>query len=162
MDEFFHVSCVPGRFPDIPKTLELDTLCLELPQYGKDPNIVEFKKLVKEYFPEGLSHFGKDYLLESISYQRVNNYGYISQVMSIDAYFEFVRRLRFPDRPSHYQSFFAYKTLEEARTFNAFKVAGKGEILLVTAEKYTVLDTRWLQIGQRYLEGIFFAEQYWL
>jgi len=34
--------------------------------------------------------------------------------------------------------------------------------LLVTAEKYTVLDTRWLQIGQRYLEGIFFAEQYWL
>jgi hypothetical protein len=162
MEEFFHVSCAPGRHDDIPKTLELDKGCLELPQYGPDPAKDEFKKLVKEYYPDGLSHFGKDYLMEPVRYERVNNYGYISNVMSIDAYFEFVRRLRFPDRPSRYQSFFAYKTLDEARAFNAFKAAGKGKIFLVTAEKHVVLDARWLQIGRIYLEGIFFAEQYWL
>jgi hypothetical protein len=37
----------------------------------------------------------------------------------------------------------------------------KGEIFLVTAEKYARLDAKWLQIGRIYLEGIFFAEQYW-
>lgn len=95
MDEFFHVSCVSGRFPTPPKTLELDKDCLELPQYGAHPTKEEFIKLVKEYYPDGLSHFGKDYLMESVRYKNFDNYGYISNVMSIDAYFEFVRRFRF-------------------------------------------------------------------
>lgn len=160
--DFFHVACVPGRFDDAPKILELDRACLDLPQYGEHPTKEDFKKLVKEYYPDGLSHFGKDYLMEPVRYERVNNYGYISHVMSVDAYFEFVRRLRFPHQPSRYQTFFAWETLDEARAFNNFKAQGKGEIFLVTAERYARLDASWLVIGNFYIEGIYFAEQYWL
>ena len=81
--------------------------------------------------------------------------------MSIDAYFEFVRRLRFPKQPSRYQSFFAWETLEEARAFNDFKARGKGEIFRVKAERYARLDASWLRIGHIYLEGLYYAEQYW-
>jgi hypothetical protein len=161
INEFFHVACATGRFEVMPTTLELDRSCLDLPQYGEHPTKEDFKNLLKEYFPEGLSHFGKDYLMERVRYERVDNYGYISQVMSIDAYFEFVRRLRFPGQPSRYQSFFAWESLDEARTFNNFKAQGKGEIFLVTAAKNARLDANWLNIGQFYVEGIYFAEQCW-
>lgn len=159
--EFYHVSCLPKRFPTLPQTLALDLACLELPRYSIDPAWEEFKQLVKEYYPEGLSTFGKDYLMEPVRYERVNGYGYISNVMSIDAYFELVRRLRFSDRPSRYQSFFAWETLSEAQAFNQFKTAGQGEIFKVISAKAIRLDANWLKIGQLYLEGIIFAEKYW-
>lgn len=38
---------------------------------------------------------------------------------------------------------------------------GQGEIFLVTAERFSRLDANWLQIGRIYLEGLYFAEQYW-
>jgi hypothetical protein len=117
---FFHVS----HRKYLPDEMQLNSGCFNLPDPlppNIPPHIATLLKIAKEYFPGGLSIFGIDYLMEPLRYTSYNNFGYISQAMTIDLVFELIRRARFPSLPSRYESLFACETLEEAKVFRAIK-----------------------------------------
>lgn len=67
-------------------------------------------KHVDEMFPEGVTEHGNSYFLRG---SRPAN----SVESAIELLFEYVRRSHYPDRPSRFQSVFAFASVEETQTF---------------------------------------------
>jgi hypothetical protein len=64
---------------------------------------------IDDRFPNGLSHFGTDYLIKRLFLP-----GTEDTDQEIELIFELVRRAEHPDRPSRYTSIFAAESLEAA------------------------------------------------
>lgn len=159
--QYFHAS----NQKDLPNLLHLNNKIFNLPE-PLPPNILphasEMVKIAKSYFPNGLSVFGADYLTEHLRYCRQDDFGYISHSMTIDVFFELVRRIRFPSLPSRYESFFAWETEEEAKVFAAKKwKQGEANIFVVESDNCCKLDMSLLTLGNTYIEGFYFADKYW-
>lgn len=69
----------------------------------------ELNETLLELFPDGLSFHGDQYAIESFEGQQAST--------SAEQIFELYRRMYFPDKPSRFQSFFAFTSLEDAINF---------------------------------------------
>lgn len=69
----------------------------------------ELNETLLELFPGGLSFHGDQYAIESFKD--------FHKETSTEQIFELYRRMYFPDKPSRFQSFFAFTSLEDAINF---------------------------------------------
>jgi hypothetical protein len=93
---------------------------IELVKYN-DINPPELQVHVDEMFPEGVSSHGEFYFLRNSSHHGLAN-------PSIELVFEYVRRAKYPDRPSRFQSIFAFELPQQAAEFRRWFGSGQGVI----------------------------------
>jgi hypothetical protein len=115
-------------------------------------------------YPNGLSQHGQYYLIDVGQHtrQQMPQSGEpLAKLSSVlETYWELVRRAEFPDEPSRFESFFAFKTPNEARAFGG----GTGPVYEVDANVWeefdfnllkqpTSLALQWIQIRQYWNHG---------
>ena len=100
MTDYFHVDRLgilqPSQIINLVKYSDIEPLYLQ--------EHVDF------LFPDGVTKHGDHYLLQQLAGQELSE-------SKIEIIFEYIRRSGFPDRPSRYQSVFAFSTLAEAKCF---------------------------------------------
>lgn len=109
----------------------------------------EFKETLLELFPNGLSYHGVHYALQSSEEQHIST--------SIEQIFELYRQMYFPDKPSRFQSFFAFTSLEDA-----IKFAPYSSIYEVKSDNdnYHIGDMNLIK-GETIIQCHKFALDYW-
>jgi hypothetical protein len=115
-------------------------------------------------YPSGLSQHGQYYLIDVGQHtrQEMPQTGEpLAKLSSVlEMYWELVRRAEFPEKPSRFESFFAFTTPEEARAFGG----GTGSVYEVDANLWeefdlnllkqpTSLALQWIQIRQYWNHG---------
>lgn len=120
----------------------------------KDINPVELQQHVELLFPDGLSRHGERYFLRNDSSPRLST-------PSIEILFEYVRRAYYPDRPSRFQSMFAFEDLNQAIEFKARYGNGQGTIWQIESKKYLKADMGLLLFGNTILVSSYLAHKYW-
>lgn len=133
-------------------TLNQD-LEIRLTRYN-DINPAELQQHVDLLFPDGLSRHGEQYFLKNDSSPRFS-------APSIEMLFEYVRRACFPDRPSRFQSMFAFESLNEAIEFKARYGNGQGTIWQIESIEYFKADMGLLILGNTILVHSYLAHKYW-
>jgi hypothetical protein len=133
MARFFHVD----RSRTLRVGMRVDLTPLPAAQSSDQVAPLEFLAL---WFPGGLSHHGHRYLfLEALT----GNANAISELV-----FELVRRERRPSAPSRYESFFAFRTRDDAERFlTAHPVGGGGTTFEVEGDEAFFADMGWLGIN---------------
>src|SRR6516165_10651975 len=79
----------------------------------------ELEDHLVELFPEGLSPHGWRFMLDRYDYIRdpITNDAFVNHTWQVEFVFEMVRRAAFPKMNSRFQSYFAWETLDAARSF---------------------------------------------
>lgn len=121
----------------------------------KDIKPVEVSELISELCPGGVSRHGKIYLVENTQTSTFSD-------ANTEMLFEWVRRAKFPDRPSRYQCIFAVDSLSAANIFMR-------EVGVVEAPVYRVIpnlepfraDMRLLDARMSAAVKMYFANLYW-
>jgi hypothetical protein len=115
-------------------------------------------------YPNGLSHHGQYYLIyvgQHTRQQMLQSGEHLAKLSSVlEMYWELVRRAECPDKPSRFESFFAFKTPNEARAFggrtgSVYEVDANvwEEFDLNLLKQPTSLALRWTQIRQYWNHG---------
>lgn len=119
-----------------------------------DPAI--FEQTLSELYPEGISEHGSHYLIQS--------YDGFQRDTSTEQIFELYRKMYFPDKPTRFQSFFAFPKLEQAKQFYSqfSKFIPSTQIFKVSVEeqKYHIGDMNLLR-GDTILQCHQNAIDYW-
>jgi hypothetical protein len=158
MPEFYHVDRVTGRL--------------------KSGQVIEFlyaKSEIKDrtnradiytsMFPNGVTYHGWEYLLND---KRVQPHQ--DKLGMIEILAEFIRRSDYPERISRFQSFFACKTLEDAKRFISLypittpegETKCQGDIWLVQCDRVAFEgDMTYLGLGDCWLDAITRLKLYW-
>ncbi|PLR84671.1 hypothetical protein CVD25_01150 [Bacillus canaveralius] len=76
-------------------------------------------------------------------------------------FFEYVRRCNFNDRPSRFQSFFSFLSLEELQRFKQKLNINKGTIYVVECQNYFKADMNLLGMPDSPLTMSWLANTYW-
>jgi hypothetical protein len=142
--DFFHVSHAPGTglLPD-ELTLRTDYPWVPAPA----------QSLVAEWFPEGLTQHGRQYLLD---FQSDPN------SRTLEVMWELVRRAEFQDKRSRMTSVFAMASLEDALAFRAeFRAGPKAGIYRVDGECCHMGNMRLIGWGATGATAIANARSYW-
>lgn len=124
---------------------------------------------LEQYFPEGLSSHGKNYLYNNIRLSKDvlsnqeqflepefiirmfseigSNHNWVREMV-----FELIRQDCYPDRLSRFQSVFAARNEEELQKWMALPAvdADSGDIYEVTAESHLVVDSSFLDLSEEY------------
>jgi hypothetical protein len=119
----------------------------------------ELEDHLVELFPEGLSPHGWRYMLDRFDFIRdpINNDAFVNHTWQVEFAFEMVRRAAFPKRNSRFQSYFAWETLDAARSFRR-----DGQTIYRTqAEKGFRADQNWLTLGTQGVATSLCAHRYW-
>src|SRR6516225_10070822 len=90
--------------------------------FWRVPGRFEKKELedhLVELFPEGLSPYGWRHMLDRHDFLRdpITNDAFVNHTWQVELVFEMVRRAAFPKINSRFQSYFAWETLDAARSF---------------------------------------------
>lgn len=117
----------------------------------------EISATLKNLFPKGLSLHGERYLLERYSYGQ--NAVTLSPVLELIC--ELVRRWKFPDRPSRFQSFFTFEDLGAARAFRASHCQPYHRIYRVIQEPAFRGDMNLLKLGPTAASSFNLIQKYW-
>jgi hypothetical protein len=117
-------------------------------------------------FPEGLSPHGIHYLVEyCLATQRITGHRAtieaVPHVPTVELTFELVRRLEFPDRPSRFQSWFGWQTLEEAKRFRESHGTPEARIFAIDSPGTFRADMSLLLHGGSNLGATILAARYW-
>lgn len=120
------------------------------------------RSLIALKFPNGISQHGQYYLI----YVAQNTGQVIQQTgefaakgsSALEMYWELVRQSEFPDKPSRFTRFFAFKKPEEVK---AFAGNGPGTIYEVEADIWEEFDFHWLKQGRCLAEQWSMAQAYW-
>jgi hypothetical protein len=131
-------------------TLDEGQLCSLVKHSDVEPPVLADH--VKELFPDGVSTHGERYFLQNEAQAMV-----VSPILEL--LFEQVRRAAFADRPSRFQSMFAFKSLAEACSF--LSQFGDGAIYKVNADVFFRGNMNLLNAGNSILTTSWFANQYW-
>jgi hypothetical protein len=127
---------------------------IELIRYN-DINPPELQSHVNDMFPAGVSHHGERYFLRNESQARLAS-------PNIELLFEYVRRAQYPNRPSRFQSFFAFETIEQAVTFRERYGIANSIVWEVESEENFRADMNLLTIRDNsILVYSYFAHLYW-
>jgi hypothetical protein len=108
-------------------------------------------------FPLGLSPHGWQYLAHRHDFKQINGAAFVNHDMVAELVFENVRRVAFPHAPSRLQSFFAWESADEARSFRQ----GDQKIYRLEADRYLRVDQRWLSLGVQNISALLAAHRYW-
>lgn len=102
-----------------------------------------------ELFPDGISNHGVNYAIQSFEGQHTST--------SAEQIFELYRQMYFPDKPSRFQSFFAFTSLEDA-----IKFAPYSSIYEVKSDNdnYHIGDMNLIK-GETIIQCHKFALDYW-
>lgn len=160
MTELYFVSL---KDLDINQKLNLQTKNDEIPFWNVEGFYTEneAKSKLKELYPNGISKHGIQYLSEKFDFLKSNGKDYVPHMSMIELTFEFVRKTKFPDKPSRFTSVFGCESYEMAKKFRKEYRYDQGKIYKVLAEKCTRLDMRFLSIGLSILGTQIMAEKYW-
>lgn len=79
---------------------------------------------------------------------------------AVEIFFESVRTQHFSDKPSRFQSFFAFRDIAEAMNFSAYPSGGV-KIWEVETENYFCADMNLLSFGHRGIAAFANAHEYW-
>lgn len=109
-------------------------------------------------FPDGLSFHGWQYLLDRHDFVKdANGVPYVKHEYTVELLFEYQRRALFPNRSSRFQSFFAWQTIEDAKSF-----ATKDQpIYRLECDKYFKADQNLLTVGVQNIACSHCAHRYW-
>ncbi len=151
MKEFYHVA--RADISELDK-LELynKELNIELPGYYSNR---EFLNKKNELFPEGLSSHGNQYLGNYYDPDEVNN------EFLIEFGIELIRRLKYPNLPSRYQSIFGCLNIDDALTIKNNQFRGEGDIYIVSCNSYFVADMGLLNQSRSILGLEIIGNKYW-
>lgn len=117
------------------------------------PNVPEeFKETLLELFPDGLSRHGYHYALQSFEGQHIST--------SIEQIFELYRRMYFPDKPSRFQSFFAFTSLEDAINFTLDYPLAKIYEVSIDHDNYHIGDMNLVK-GETIIQCHKYVLDYW-
>jgi len=130
-------------------------LLIDLVKYN-DVTPRELQKHINHLFPQGVTSHGEFYLLRGKTPATR-----VSPI--IELLFEYVRRSQFPSRPSRFQSFFAFSTLEDAEAFKKHPQYGKPNSLIweVEADNAFKADMALLTLGGSLLIVSYNTHRYW-
>ena len=129
---------------------------LSLTQYT-DIQPVELQIHVNEMFPEGVSTHGEKYFLKDISTPMMAS-------PNIEIFFEYVRRAFYPNRPSRFQSYFAFEQADDAMVFlNRFpnNPGVTSSLWEIEAESFFKADMNLLTQQNSILVFSYLANKYW-
>jgi len=118
-----------------------------------DVGPAELRTHVDQLFPDGVTSFGERYLLRSTSGARLTE-------PNIELLWEYVRRARFPNAPSRFESVFAVDSIEEGDQFRT-RFGQAGSIWSVEANLSFRADMSLLTIDGTILVVSHFADLYW-
>lgn len=91
-----------------------------------------------------------------------NGIKHIESDGAIELFFESIRLMRYPDRPSRFQSFFALENLNDAQELRSIFRAVEASIWMVEANQYFKADMNLLKFGQNGLSALTNVNMYWL
>jgi hypothetical protein len=111
------------------------------------------QKHVDMMFPDGVTLHGEQYFL------RNTTKGIISP--AIELLLEYVRRAFFSSRPSRFQSFFGFESIDYAEKFRAQYANQDTPTWEVEAELYFRADMSLLTLANSLLISSYFTYQYW-
>src|SRR5262249_22794463 len=116
--------------------------------FWRVPGRFEKKELedhLVELFPEGLSPHGWRFMLDRYDYIRdpITNGAFVNHTWQVEFVFEMVRRAAFPKMNSRFQSYFAWETLDAARSFRKETQT----MYRIQGEKGFRADQNWLTLG---------------
>jgi hypothetical protein len=122
----------------------------------------DLKVHLNELFPEGLSFHGFQYLLNSnyLPQPPYHEHFYYKSPI-IDLVFELVRKTRFPDKPSRFQSMFAWDSLDRAKNFRLEYNLPDAPIFKIHADTVFCADMQLLRLGNLGVTASFMADKYW-
>ena len=107
-------------------------------------------------FPEGLSPHGWSFVTEYHCPKEIDARWYVASDPTIELVFEYVRRAFYPTRPSRLQSYFAFDSIERARSFHS-----EGKIYRMLPTNAFRADMTWLNISYQFAVASYNAHQYW-
>lgn len=121
----------------------------------RDIKPVEVAEIIREMCPGGVSRHGKMYLVEGTQTSTLSD-------ATTEMLFEWVRRAKFPDRPSRYQCIFAVDSLSSANTFmQEMGVTGAPIFRVVPNTEPFRADMRLLDAKMSAAVNVYFASLYW-
>ena len=130
--------------------------------FWRVPGRFEKKELedhLVELFPEGLSPHGWRFMLDGYEYTRdpITNDAFVNHTWQVEFVFEMVRRAAFPKMNSRFQSYFAWETLDAARSFRKETQT----MYRIQAENGFRADQNWLTLGTQGVATSLCAHRYW-
>jgi len=111
-------------------------------------------ELAHELCPGGVSLHGEAYLLRAEESALITD-------ASTEIIFEWVRRAKYPHRPSRYQSLFAVADVESAKDFMRITNSPGSPIFEITADNAYRADMRLLDARMSAIVKSHFANLYW-
>ncbi|WP_151742978.1 DUF2441 domain-containing protein [Acinetobacter sp. TUM15113] len=120
--------------------------------------------LIGEYYPNGISRHGQSYLCGYPSFaKKTKNNQFVPKDDVIEAIFELVRRLEFPELPSRMSSMFAWQSLNDALAFANSNHIGGFKIHEVETESENIFigDMNFLKTGGQVINSYVLARKYW-
>lgn len=130
-----------------------ENLSIQLISY-QDISPKELQDHVNDMFPDGVSKHGDTYFLKNKSLGKVIN-------SNIELLFEYVRRTKYIDKPSRFQSFFAFEKKEDALNFKQKYGNPDNLVWEVEGKNYFKADMNLLILGASILQISYLANQYW-
>lgn len=112
----------------------------------------ELNETLLELFPDGLSEHGNHYAIQS--FKRFHTETSTEQI------FELYRQMYFPDKPSRFQSFFAFTSLEDATNFASKQRFFKIYKVSIDHDNYHIGDMNLVK-GETIIQCHKFALDYW-
>lgn len=122
-----------------------------------DINLKVLQKHLDMLFPDGVSSHGERYFVSSVPAVNFENRN-IDGLLEI--VFEYVRRANFPNKPSRFQSLFAFDSFEQAELFRQ-RPNNDGVIWEVECDNYFKVDMNLLTANDSILVLSCRANLYW-
>ena len=158
MPEFYHVDRVGGRL----KPGQVIGLMNDKSTIAHKTNRAA---TYRRMFPDGVTLHGCEYLLNEDRISPVDDVSGMIEVLA-----EFIRRNHYPERISRFQSFFAYKTIQDAESFISLypittpegETRPQGDIWLVQCDTVPFeADMTHLGLGDCWIDAIIKLNLYW-
>lgn len=109
---------------------------------------------VDSLFPDGLSSHGEHYFLR-------NNSKALNVSPMLELIIEYVRRADYKNKPSRFQSFFAFDSLSQAKDFRSEYGETSNAIYKINTDIYHKANMKLLYAGNSILVTSYFANSYW-
>lgn len=111
-------------------------------------SVAELRTHARYLFPDGVLRHGTGHMLHD------------SREGIIESFFEYVRRAGYPDRPSRFQSVFAFDGPQALMEF-AKTHQGMGDLWEVRADTFFRADMSWLTVQGALMQWSYRADSYW-
>ncbi len=121
---------------------------------------------INELFPEGLSKHGWDFIKQKFLRNKAPDYETTNMVEMDTAYIlemnlEYTRRIFYAEKPSRFQSIFAWESIEDARKFKARFPNETPKIFAIEGKRMHKADMHMLLLGLNNASASLLAHKHW-